>query len=85
MGCTMFENFNPRRISLTETKAILNRNGNACSDEEVKKIFDFLYVLAELQVEHVQKTRRGGTHLVAATGDNGAPQNVGPDCMSNGL
>jgi hypothetical protein len=29
----------------------LNRNGNAYSDEEVKKIVDYLYALAELSGE----------------------------------
>lgn len=63
MGPTMFENFNPRRISLTEAKRILNRNGNAYSDEEVKKIVDYLYLLAELQVVHVQnEKRRNASH-----------------------
>ena len=59
MGPTMFENFNPRRVSPTEAKRILNRNGNAYSDEEVKKMVDYLYLVAELQVEQVQNEKRG--------------------------
>ena len=50
MDLTMFENLSARRISLKEAKRILNRNGNAYSDEEVKKIVDHLYALAELEV-----------------------------------
>lgn len=51
MDLTMFENLNERRISLKEAKRILNRSGNAYSDEEVKKIVDHLYALAELEVD----------------------------------
>jgi len=36
----------------------LNRNGNAYSDEEVKKIVDYLYALAELAVEHAENQNR---------------------------
>lgn len=55
MNLTKFENLNGRRISPEESKRILNRNGNAYSDEEVKKIVDYLYALAELEAEHAQK------------------------------
>ena len=51
MNLNMFENFNTRRISFKEAKRILNRNGNAYADEEVKKIVDYLYALAELEVD----------------------------------
>lgn len=52
MDLTMFENFNVRRITLNEARRILNRNENVYSEEEVKKIVDFLYAFAELAVEH---------------------------------
>ena len=53
----MFENFNPRRVGLEEAKRIFSKNGNAYSDEEVKKIVDYLYALAELEGEHAQKPK----------------------------
>lgn len=52
MELTMFENFNARRISLTEAKRILNRSGNAYSDEEVKRVLDYLHAVAELVAEY---------------------------------
>lgn len=59
----MFGNVNASRISLKEAKGILNRNGNAYSDEEVKKIVDYLYVLAELEVEHAEnRNRKNASH-----------------------
>lgn len=58
MDLTMFENFNARRISRKAAKRILNRNGNAYSDEEVKKIVDYLYALAELEVEHAENQKK---------------------------
>lgn len=51
----MFANFNSHRISLNEAKRISNTNGNTYSDEELKKIVDYRYALAELQVEHAEK------------------------------
>jgi uncharacterized protein YpuA (DUF1002 family) len=58
MDLTMFENFNARRISFKEAKRILNRNGYAYSDEEVKKIVDYVYALAELDFVHVQNQKQ---------------------------
>ena len=59
----MFENFNARRISIKEAKRILNRNGNVYSDEEMKKIVDYLYTLAELAGKN-QETRTEMTHRI---------------------
>jgi hypothetical protein len=58
MNIAMFTNFRAGRVSLSEAKRILNRNGNTYSDEEVKKIVDYLYALAELEVKHVEKQSR---------------------------
>ncbi len=70
MDLTIFENLNGRRISPEEAKRILNRNGNAYSDEEVKKIVDFLYALAELEAEYAGKTGTERTHLILNRNDS---------------
>lgn len=57
MNVARFTNF-AGNVSLSEAKRILNRNGNAYSDEEVKKIVDYLYALAELEVEHAENQIR---------------------------
>jgi hypothetical protein len=62
MNLTMFENLNGRGISPEEAKRILNRNGNAFSDEEVAKIIDFLYDFAEVSVEHLENQNRKRVH-----------------------
>jgi hypothetical protein len=46
MDPTMFANFNSHSISLKEARRMLNRNGNAYSNEEVKKIVDYLYAFS---------------------------------------
>jgi hypothetical protein len=38
-------------ISLTESKKILNKGERKYTDEEVKEIRDYLYKMAELQIE----------------------------------
>lgn len=43
---------NKSKISLQECKAILNKNGENFSDEEVKSIRDFLYSLIEIDYFH---------------------------------
>jgi hypothetical protein len=47
----MFENFKARKIVLRMQKRVLNKNLTTYSDEEVKRIVDYLYTLAELEVE----------------------------------
>lgn len=54
----MFENVKARRIDLKEAKRILNINGNMYSDEEVKKIVDFLYDFADLSAERLESNRK---------------------------
>ena len=44
-----------KKFSLEKCKRILNRNGKNYPDEEVKKIRDFLYFLAELEYETFKK------------------------------
>jgi DNA-directed RNA polymerase subunit F len=73
MHRAMFANFNSHSISLKEAKQILNRNGNAYSDEEVKKILEYLHALAELEVEHVENQNES-THLTANRNDSFAMQ-----------
>ena|ERR1700752_2722131 len=46
---------NKSKISIQECKAILNKNGESFSDEEVKSIRDFLYTLIEIDYFHFQK------------------------------
>ena len=58
MNVVTFTNFRPGRVSLAAAKRILNRNGNAYSDVEVKKIVDYLYALAELAVGHAEKSEQ---------------------------
>ena len=59
----MFENLNAGRISPGEAKRILNRNGNANSDEEVNKIVDYLHALADLEEEHAEnQNKKNASH-----------------------
>jgi len=44
-----------KKFPLEKCKRILNRNGKNYQDEEVKKIRDFLYFLAELEFESFKK------------------------------
>lgn len=52
---------NKSKISLQECKAILNKNGENFSDEEVKSIRDFLYSLIEIDYFHFQKYLKAKT------------------------
>lgn len=42
-------------ISFTEAKKILNKGERKYTDEEVKEIRDYLYKMAELQIETEKK------------------------------
>jgi hypothetical protein len=64
MDLTMFKKFSGHRINLKEAKRILNRNGNAYSNEEVAKIIDFLYDFAEVSGEHLENQNRKRVHGV---------------------
>lgn len=48
-------------LSITESKKILNKNGLKYTDEEINKIRDFIYMLAEIDYEiftaHLQKEK----------------------------
>ncbi|HXB40689.1 MAG TPA: hypothetical protein VNZ49_09110 [Bacteroidia bacterium] len=48
-------------LSITESKKILNKNGLNYSDEEINKIREFIYVLAEIDYEifmrHLQEEK----------------------------
>ena len=49
------------KISVFKCKEILNKNGNKYTDEEIKEIRDFLYVLVDINKEQYnwnnQKTK----------------------------
>jgi hypothetical protein len=42
-------------LSITECKKILNKNGISYSDKEVEIIRNFLYQIAQMQLESKQK------------------------------
>lgn len=44
-----------KRLSLTKCKTILNRDGLNYTDEEVIKIRDFLYHLADIAIDAIDK------------------------------
>lgn len=48
-------------LSITESKKILNRNGLNYTDEEINKIREFIYILAEMDYEifmrHLQEEK----------------------------
>jgi hypothetical protein len=46
-----------KKLSIQHCKKILNRNGNEYTDEQAKKIRDFLYSIAEMDYEHY-KTKK---------------------------
>lgn len=71
---------NKLKISPQECKAILNKNGENFSDEEVKAIRDFLYALIEIDYFHFQKyVKQKGEQeiksLIDDTSDNIIPLN----------
>jgi hypothetical protein len=39
------------KVSLTEARKILNKNGEKYSDEDIARIIDFLQILAELDYQ----------------------------------
>jgi hypothetical protein len=43
------------RLDLATCKAILNANGNNYTDEEILRIRDYLYQLAEIQCSHFKQ------------------------------
>lgn len=58
------------KISLQECKAILNKNGENFSNEEVKEIRDFLYALIEIDYHHFQKHMREKAEQLMEAGEN---------------
>lgn len=58
MSCTLFEKNYKCCISIAEAKKILRKNSNTYSNEEVKKIVDFLHAFSELSVEHLENQKR---------------------------
>ena len=58
---------NRNKFSIEYCKKILNRDENNFTDEQVKKIRDFLFHLAEIEYEHFQKsikTSEQGEHIL---------------------
>lgn len=49
----------PDMISFNTCKRILNSNGNQYTDEEIHKIREYLYQLAEIQYRHFEQWRAG--------------------------
>jgi hypothetical protein len=47
-----------KKLSIERCKKTLNRNGRSYSDEQVKKIRDFLYFLAELEYENFLRAQQ---------------------------
>jgi len=46
-----------KKFSIERCKKTLNKNGNNYSDEEVKKIRDFLYFIAEMEFENFNEQK----------------------------
>ena len=44
-------------LSIKHCKEVLNRNGMKLTDEEVKQVRDYLYTLAEIQIEAEQQLK----------------------------
>lgn len=42
-------------LSIAECRRILNAKTEQFNDEEITKLRDFLYLIAETEVEHIQK------------------------------
>ena len=47
-----WENNENKKFTIERCKKTLNKNGNNYSDEQVKKIRDFLYFIAEMEYEN---------------------------------
>lgn len=45
-------------LSLTKCKKILNKNGISYTDEEIIKIREFLYILAEIEYQSYKQKLR---------------------------
>ena len=54
---TKWEKNESKKFSLERCKKTLNKNGNNYSDEEVKKIRDFLYFIAEMEFENFNEQK----------------------------
>lgn len=50
-------------LSLNTCKKILNKNGNQYTDEEIYKIREYLYQLAEIQCRHFEQWRQEQNNL----------------------
>ena len=55
-----FRSIEKDKISLKESKAILNAEDDFYTDEQILKIRDYLYKLAAIQVEHFKIMKDGG-------------------------
>ncbi len=44
-------------LSIKHCKEVLNRSGMKLTDEEVKQVRDYLYTLAEIQIEAQQQLK----------------------------
>ena len=44
-------------LSIKHCKEVLNRSGMKLTDEEVKQVRDYLYTLAEIQIEAEQQLK----------------------------
>lgn len=46
-----------KKLSITHCRKVLNRNGNNHSDEQIQKIRDFLYFIAEMEYENFKNNK----------------------------
>jgi len=43
------------KLSIAHCKKVLNKNGYNYTDEQVEKIRDFLYILADIELQNLKK------------------------------
>jgi len=66
----------PNMISFSTCKKILNSNGNQYTDEEIYKIRDYLYQLAEIQCRHFEQWQQEQNNLTSV---GGVSENIDPE------
>lgn len=64
-----FEGNEERKVSVEQLKRILNKNGNHYTDEEVGKIHEFLYVLAHIELEHINRQKEEDAKVIMFRSD----------------
>lgn len=53
-------------LSIAECRKVLNVKTEQFTDDEISKLRDFLYLIAEIEVEHIQKLNNEERNTLSA-------------------